>query len=151
MSCMKQLSLDNTDLLEKIYDSVNKDKKPLINWDEFFAAMKLISSNNLKDKIDLFFNIIDTDGNGMFSFDEIKDICKLSLSKIEQDNNNYNEYMEEFCDFYARYIFKLLGKSIDEEIPTEVFKQAVNTGDRETKEILSMFCCADAQAASKMD
>lgn len=102
--------MDNTDLLEKIYDSVNKGNKTYINWDEFFSTMKLISSNNLTDKIDLFFDIIDSDGNGMFSFDEIRDICKLSLSKIEQSENTYNEYMEDFCDFYARYIFKLLGK-----------------------------------------
>lgn len=80
---MKALSLDNTELLSRVYNSVNKEHRQLINWEEFFSAMKLLSSSDLKDKIELFFNIVDSDGNGMFSFDEIKEICKLSLSNFE--------------------------------------------------------------------
>ena len=62
---------------------------------------------------------MDADGNGMFSFDEIKDICKLSLSKLEEPNENFNEFIEETSDFYAKYIFKLMGRDIGEEIPAE--------------------------------
>lgn len=82
MNGLKQLSLDNTDFLEKIFESVDNGSKDYLIWDEYFQALKLISSNDLKDKIDLFFKIVDADGNGMFSYDEIKDICKLSLSKV---------------------------------------------------------------------
>ena len=80
---LKQLSLDNTDFLEKIFDSVDSCHKQFLLWDEYFQALKLILSSDLKDKIDLFFKIVDADGNGMFSFEEIKDICKLSLSKVD--------------------------------------------------------------------
>lgn len=88
MTGMKELSMDNTDFLKKIFDSVDKESKGYIVWEEFFAAVKLISSNDLRDKIDLFFSIVDADGNGNFSFEEIKDICKLSLTKIEDSDEN---------------------------------------------------------------
>jgi Ca2+-binding EF-hand superfamily protein len=88
MTGMKELSMDNTDFLKKIFESVDKDSKGYIVWEEFFAAAKLISSNDLRDKIDLFFAIVDADGNGNFSFEEIKDICKLSLTKIEDSDEN---------------------------------------------------------------
>ena len=87
MNGLKQLSLDNTDFLEKIFDSVDEVGKGFLLWEEYFQALKLISSSDLKDKIDLFFKIVDADGNGNFSFDEIKDICKLSLSKIEESKH----------------------------------------------------------------
>ena len=79
--------MDNTDLLDRIFSSVDKGSKTYLTWEEFFSAMKLISSNNLRDKVDLFFNIIDSDGNGMFSFDEIKEICRLSLSKVDNSDD----------------------------------------------------------------
>ena len=87
MNGLKQLCLDNTDFLEKIFCSVDKDKKEYLTWQEFFAAIKLISSSDLNDKIDLFFSIVDADGNGNFSYEEIREICELSMSKI--DLNKY--------------------------------------------------------------
>lgn len=119
MNGMKEMSIDNTDFLEKIFQSVDKKCTGYVKWDQFFATVKLVSSNNLQDKIDLFFNIVDSDGNGSFSFDEIKDICKFSISKIA-GNEHDDGFTEEFSDFYAKYIFKMLGKEndYDLEIPT---------------------------------
>lgn len=59
MSGNKELSLDNPDLLIKIFDSVDKQGKGYLIWDEYFLAMKLISTTDLKDKIDLFFDVVD--------------------------------------------------------------------------------------------
>lgn len=105
--------------------------------------MKLISSRDLRDKIELFFFIVDADGNGRFSFPEIKDICKLSLSKFEDPN--YEVFREELSDFFARYIFKIMEKNPEEdEIPATDFKAAIYDGTQEQRDILAMFCCADA-------
>mmetsp|Transcript_24260 Transcript_24260/g.23867 ORF Transcript_24260/g.23867 Transcript_24260/m.23867 type:complete len:83 (+) Transcript_24260:906-1154(+) len=51
--------------------------------------------------------------------------------------------MDETSEFYAKYIFKLLNFDVDDEIPTDEFKKAIFYGEPETREILSMFCCAD--------
>ncbi len=81
----------------------------------------MISSRDLKDKIDLFFYIVDQDGNGKFSFDEIKKICKLSLSKFPDEN--YEKFREELSDFFARYIFQIMGRDpLEDEIPDTDFK-----------------------------
>ena len=49
------MSLDNTDFLERIFSSCDRDNKGYLVWDEFFNALKLISSSDVNDKIDLFF------------------------------------------------------------------------------------------------
>lgn len=103
MKCLREEQIDNLEFLEKIFDSIDNLGKGYLNWDEFFRALKMISSRDLKDKIDLFFYIVDQDGNGRFSFDEIKKICKLSLSKFPDEN--YEKFREELSDFFARYIF----------------------------------------------
>ena len=144
INCLQEENVDNKEFLEKIFDTIDKSGKSFLNWDEFFQALKLVSSRDLKDKIDLFFYIVDSDGNGLFSFDEIKDICQLSFSKF-QNNPDYEEFREELSDFFARYIFKLLEKDPEtDEIPVSEFKQAIYEGTQEQKEILAMFCCADA-------
>lgn len=124
MNGLKQLCLDNTDFLDRIFSSVDKANKEYLTWEEFFAALKLISSSDLNDKIDLFFQIVDADGNGNFSYDEIKEICELSMPKVDlvkyKDGND--RIREETSDFYAYYIFKILGKELDEEIPISDFK-----------------------------
>jgi len=72
----------------------------------------LITSRDLKDKIDLFFYIVDADGNGLFSFEEIKDICKMSFSKFE--DASYEQFRDELSEFFASYIFNLLGRDFEE-------------------------------------
>jgi Ca2+-binding EF-hand superfamily protein len=148
MSGLKHLSLDNTDFLEKIFTSVDKSNKGYLVWEEFFAALKLISSTDLNDKIDLFFQIVDADGNGSFSFPEIRQICQLSMSKINKSEGEVlpqDRMSQDTADFYARLIFQLLGKELDEEIPSADFKLAIFHGSQEQKELLSMFCMADVQ------
>ena len=133
MRGMKQQYLDNTDFLDRIFNSVDKDLKDFLTWEEFFAALKLISSSDLNDKIDLFFQIVDSDGNGNFSYDEIKEICELSMPKIDlaKYKDGRDRIREETSDFYAYYIFKILGKQLDEEIPISDFKQAIFHGTSE--------------------
>ena len=57
--------------------------------------------------------------------------------------------MDELSHFYASYIFRLMGFDLDDEIPTEEFKKAIFKGNQETKEILSMFCCADVGSGDR--
>jgi hypothetical protein len=83
INCLQEENVDNKEFLEKIFDTIDRKGKLYLSWEEFFQALKLVSSRDLKDKIDLFFYIVDSDGNGLFSFGEIKDICQLSFSKFE--------------------------------------------------------------------
>lgn len=144
INCLQEDNVNNKEFLEKIFDTIDRKGKSYLSWEEFFQALKLVSSRDLKDKIDLFFYIVDSDGNGLFSYDEIKDICQLSFSKFE-NSSDYEEFREELSDFFAKYIFKLMNKDPEtDEIPVSDFKEAIFQGTQEQKEILAMFCCADA-------
>ena len=97
--CLNEDQVDNQEFLDKIFHSCDKEARGYLHWEEFFQALKLISSRDLKDKIDLFFYIVDADGNGLFSYDEIKDICKMSFSKFEDPS--YEMFRDELSDFFA--------------------------------------------------
>jgi len=144
IKCLKEDQVDNEEFLSRIFHSIDKDNKGYLCWDEFFQALKLISSKDLKDKIDLFFYIVDSDGNGLFSFDEIREICKLSLKRF--DDPDYEVFRQDLSEFFANYIFKIMGKDPEEdEIPVSDFKKAIYEGDDEQRDMLAMFCCADAR------
>ncbi len=140
--CLKEDQVDNEEFLGKIFHSCDKEARGYLRWEEFFKALKLITSRDLKDKIDLFFYIVDANGNGLFSFQEIKDICKMSFSKFE--DSSYEEFLDELSTFFAQYIFNLLDKDFDDEIPVSDFKNAIYFGTAEQKDVLAMFCCAEA-------
>lgn len=73
---------------------------------------------------------MDSDGNGLFSFDEIREICKLSLKRF--DDPDYEVFRQDLALFFAKYIFKIMGKDPDEdEIPVSDFKKAIYEGDDE--------------------
>lgn len=55
IKCLKEDQVDNEEFLSRIFHSIDKENKGYLCWDDFFEALKLISSKDLKDKIDLFF------------------------------------------------------------------------------------------------
>lgn len=60
------------------------------------------------------------------------------------DSQDYEQFREDLSDFYASYIFKIMGKDPEnDEIPVSEFKTTIFNGTNEQREILAMFCCAD--------
>lgn len=53
-----------------------------MDWEHFLLAVKAIQARNIDSKIDLFFKIIDQDGNGTLSYDEVFEICSNSFEKF---------------------------------------------------------------------
>jgi len=47
--------MENPEFILKIFDSAdNGTKDDILEWEEFFVAMKMVMSKSLKDKLDLF-------------------------------------------------------------------------------------------------
>ena len=44
--------------------------------------MVVMRTNSMADRIQLFIKIADSDGNGLLTFEEVYNLCKLSLSKF---------------------------------------------------------------------
>jgi len=59
----------------------------------------------LQDKIDLFFKIIDTDGNGLLSYDEVLDISFLSLRRSMQGTEANENVTKMLSEYFANLIF----------------------------------------------
>lgn len=78
--------------------------------------MVVIRAKTLKEKIDLFIKISDTDGNGNLSADEIFKLSRICLSKYIRDSE---EFLDMLCEYYTRLIFQVVNVDINDEIPLE--------------------------------
>ena len=76
----------------------------------------------------------------MFDYDEVNDICKMSLSKFNP--NNY-AFRDEMAEYFTQYIFDAFDTDLDEEIPLEVMREEIFNVDSEHRVLLAMFCCAE--------
>ena len=69
-----QLSLENKELVKKIFKKADTSHTGYLSWDEFLESMKIIFTDSLELTIELFFDIIDSDGNGFLDYDEVREI-----------------------------------------------------------------------------
>jgi Ca2+-binding EF-hand superfamily protein len=133
-------------LAYKIYETLNKLNTTYLNWEDFLQGMLSMKSHFIQDKIDLFFHIIDTDGNGFLSFDEVYEISKGSLQRTlgdKDDNNDNDEVVSTLASFFANLIFQLVDMPIDQEISIEKIREKILEG-QEAAGYLEMFICSDS-------
>jgi len=71
-----------------------------------------LTTSDLELKLSMFFSIIDADGNGMFDYNEIFEICKLSFSKDWKEEGL--DYRDELADYFASFIFEAFGKEVND-------------------------------------
>ena len=100
---IKELLFENRDLVDKIFHSANSSLSGFLSWEEFLRAMKIIFTQNLETKVTLFFKIIDSDGNGLLSSEEVFEICKMSLSRFEK--KEVEDFIDEMARNFTRFIF----------------------------------------------
>ncbi|CDW90544.1 leucine rich repeat family protein [Stylonychia lemnae] len=146
-----QLMMENQHVIERIIESaLNQSENKMANqlsMEDFFRCISSLSSTNFQEKIDLFFKIIDTDGNGMLSWDEVFELCQASLSDFSTGEND--KFIDEMACFFADYIFKCVGYSKDDEIPMIELQNVIIQGNSTEAELLTMFCGIDNFEAKK--
>lgn len=128
---------------------MDDEENGYIDWEKFLEGMKIVFSKSDGDRVDLFLRMVDEDGGGTYGFDEIKEICLMSLGeksaepKYDKFGNLEIDIIEETAEFQSKDIFRLLKYDIDDEIPIEVFKHHTFHGSKETQAALRQFCCLD--------
>jgi Ca2+-binding EF-hand superfamily protein len=138
-----QMRNEGMDLAEKMFNVINERKNNYMSLDEFFQGMAIIKSNKIEDKIDMFFKIIDSDGNGLLSYDEVYEISLMSLQRnVSNEEGSNEQVINELAEYFANLIFKLVNVDREEEIPLPVIKERIIVGGEEAK-YLEMFCCTD--------
>ena len=145
-NCLPQMRSQGFSLAYKIYETLNKLNTTYLNWEDFLQGMLSMKSHFIQDKIDLFFHIIDTDGNGFLSFDEVYEISKGSLQRTlgdKDDNNDNDEVVSTLASYFANLIFQLVDMPIDQEISIEKIREKILEG-QEAAGYLEMFICSDS-------
>ena len=143
-NCLPQMKSQGHLQAMKLYKTLNKLNTDYLNWEEFMQGMLSMKSNNISDKIDIFFNVIDADGNGLLSFDEVYEISKQSLQRTLGDkNDDDDEVVNCLATYFANLIFQLVDMPIDDEIPMDKIKEKILEG-QSAAGYLEMFICADS-------
>jgi len=136
-----QVSNESPELALKIFDVINESKNNYLTLDEFLKGMSIIKSEEMSDKVDMFFKIIDSDGNGMLSWDEVYDISMMSLKRSLVIDEVKNEgLISELAEYFADLIFRLVDIDKEDEIPLPKIKEVINCLIRILFQILIFFC-----------
>ena len=69
-------------------DLSDKNFEPALSTEEFMKCTSFVIATTFDEKIESFFEYIDTDGNGLLSWDEIHEICLNSLKLFETGKND---------------------------------------------------------------
>lgn len=85
--------------------------------------------------------MIDTDGNGHLSYDEVYELSIASLQR-SIETNGPGEVIKEIAQYFADLIFKLVDIPKNMEIPLPKIKEKILLGGTEGH-YLEMFCCTD--------
>ena len=73
-----QLKFENAMVIEKLFENIRKEMAPKtqrVTFDSFIELVNSFSTSNIEKKVERFFNLIDEDGNGELSFEEISHLC----------------------------------------------------------------------------
>ncbi len=143
-NCLPQMRSQGYSLAYKIYKTINKLNTECLNWEDYMQGMYTMKSPDIKDKIDVFFHIIDSDGNGFLSFDEVYEISKSSLQRsLGHKIDKNDEVVNTLSTYFANLIFQLVDMPIDEEISIEKIREKILEG-QDAAGYLEMFICADS-------
>ena len=76
------LKIENTLFVSKLFDQMQLEldfKTKLLPFDPFIQLLCGFRSKTIEDKIERFFKIIDEDGNGTLSYEEMRLLVNRSL------------------------------------------------------------------------
>jgi hypothetical protein len=170
-NCNTKINQQGIALSKKIFKAFNsKTNINYMPWENYMDGMMKIKDPNIDNKLDLFFQILDENGDGSFDYNEVFNLSLISLQRVlpeepnsknkseeksdegEKDNkdedNKKNKEDEEpnitniLAEFLTKYVFELVGIDIDGEIPIDLLREKMDEKDAES-EYLEFFLCAD--------
>ena len=131
-------------VIEKLFENIRKDMAPKtqrVTFDSFIALVNSFSTSDVDQKVERFFNLIDEDGNGELSFEEILHLCQRSFQSMKdvETRPTDEEFYEELSHFFANFIFEKTGVDLEDEISPDELKAAIQD-DADGADLLEMFC-----------
>lgn len=138
-------------VVEKLFLSIQRDldmHTHCLSFDNFINLVCSFRTNNIEEKIERFFRLIDEDGNGMLSYDEIYNLCTRSFKNYQDfdalglTKGKNDEFYKKLSEYFAQYIFKCVDTALDKEISMAEMKNLVRA-NKDGADLLEMFCGED--------
>ena len=95
-NCNTKINQQGIALSKKIFKAFNnKTNLNFMSWQNYFDGMMKIKDQNIDNKLDLFFQILDENGDGSFDYNEVYNLSMISLQRVLQDSNKKKEEKEK--------------------------------------------------------
>ena len=156
-NCNTKINQQGIDLSKKIFKAFNnKTNLNFMSWQNYFDGMMKIKDQNIDNKLDLFFQILDENGDGSFDYNEVYNLSLISLQRVlaenkkkEESENKENKSENEdenvtniLAEFLTKFVFELVDIDIDGEIPIDLLRAKMDEKN-EQSDYLEFFLCAD--------
>ena len=154
-NCNTKINQQGEGLSKKIFKTLNnKMEKKYMPWGNYIDGMMKMKDPDMNHKMDLFFQILDENGDGSLDYNEVYNLSLVSLQrtlsqnpseilkKNEKEKRNQKEVIEILAEFFSNMIFSLVNINVKDEIPIDILRKKMEEGG-EASEYLEMFLCAD--------
>lgn len=81
----------------------------MLPFEPFVALISSFKSKSFDEKIERFFKVIDEDGNGELSYDEICNLVNRSLKGFRDMSSEDSAFYDMLSDYFGRFIFDKVG------------------------------------------
>ena len=141
-NCLPQVRGQGKILGEKLFNSLLGLGQNNLDWVKYLERMLTMRNKEISE-IDVFFSIIDTNENGMLSYDEVYELSKVSLERtiFGRPQKEDDTVIAGVAEHFANLIFELVDVPRHKEIPFELIKEKIIEG-KEAADYLSIFICA---------
>lgn len=102
--------------------------------------MKSLRAHNSKEKIDLFFKLMDWNGNGTISWEEVRDFCLKSLEIAKISENDAG--IDKLAGFLTNLLFKMFQAKKEDDLSLEKIRDSV-LANKEDQKLFLMLCGTD--------
>ena len=112
-----------------------------MTFDSFIELVNSFSTSDIETKVERFFHLIDEDGNGELSYDEILHLCQRSFQSMKdvETRPTDEQFYEDLAQYFATFIFETTGVDLEDEICPDELKEAI-VNDKDGADLLEMFC-----------
>ena len=149
-NCNTKINQQGIALSKKIFKAFNnKTNINYMSWQNYFEGMMKIKDQNIDNKLDLFFQILDENGDGSFDYNEVYNLSLISLQRVIPPDKNYGKLEDDkenithiLAEFLTKFVFELCGIETDGDIPIDLLRAKMDEKN-EQSDYLEFFLCAD--------
>lgn len=141
-STIFQVSLLGYENASKLYAVLTNRREGSLDFGMFLECMKLLQTKTRKERVGLFLELADLDGNGYLDFGEILHLAKNCLrnnylfSKIDFDSD---PFLGDLARHFASEVFRIVGFRQNQQIPLKKIAQIIAQGHPQD-DLLIFFC-----------